>query len=148
MDDIERTVKLCFIVGIGVAGICYAFVLWLRLRRCRAWPHTDGTIIRSDMTIHQHNFQKVEKVTIRYSYFVGRRYESERVKVGGFMHMRKRDEMALLLRYPLDKTVQVYYDPYNPKVACLERRGMDSILIIGGFGVFALTIGILLHLFA
>jgi hypothetical protein len=142
MDD---KLKLYVIVGIGLAAMCYAFVLWFRLRRCSSWPSTDGTIIRSDKTISRHNFQKIEKVTIRYTYFAGSRYESETVKVGGFMHVRARDQNALLLRYPLGKAVQVYYDPDRPQVACLEKRGLDSILIIGGYGCFALVIGLLLY---
>ncbi len=63
------------------------------------------------------------------------------------MHLRKRDEDALLLRYPVGARVQVFYDPDQPKVACLEKRGMDSILIIAGYGCFALTVGILLYFF-
>ena len=144
----EHNVKVFVIIGVGLAAICYAFVLWLRLRRCGSWPSTDGTIIRSDKTLTRHNFQKIEKVTIRYTYFVGCRYESETVKVGGFMHVRKRDENALLVRYPVGRTVQVYYDPYRPQVACLERRGMDSILCIGGYGCLALGVGLLLYFFA
>jgi Protein of unknown function (DUF3592) len=131
-----------------VAAICYSFVLWLRLRRCATWRSTDGTIIRSDKTITCHNFQKIEKVTIRYTYFVGCRYESETVKIGGFIHARKRDENALLSEYPVGRTVQVYYDPYKPQVACLEKRGMDSILAIRGYGCFATLIGLLLYFLA
>jgi hypothetical protein len=144
----EGRIKLFVIIGIGVAAVCYALVLWLRLRRCGSWPSTDGTIIRSDKAITRHHFQTIEKVTIRYTYFVGCRYESETVKVGGFIHARKRDENALLSKYPVGRTVQVYYDPYNPVVACLEKRGMDSILAIGGYGCFALVVGVLLYFFA
>lgn len=145
MDD---KLKLYVIIGIGVVAMCYAFVLWFRLKRCSSWPSTDGTIIRSDKTITRHNFQKIEKVTIRYTYFAGCRYESETVKVGGFMHLRKQDQNTLLLRYPLGKTVQVYYDRDCPRLACLEKRGLDSVLIIGGYGAFALTVGLLLYFFA
>ena len=144
----EDKLKVYVVIGIGLAAICYALLLWRRLRRCGAWPSTDGTIIRSDKIVTCHNFQKLEKVIIRYSYFAGCRYESETVKVGGFMHLRKRDENALLFRYPIGAKVQVYYDPYNPQVACLEKRGVDSVLIIAGYGCFASTVGLLLYLFA
>ncbi len=144
----EDRIKLFVIIGIGVAAICYSSILWLRLRRCSTWPSTDGTIIRSDKTISRHNFQKIEKVTIRYTYFVGCRFESETVKVGGFIHAQKRDENALLSKYSVGRTVQVYYDPYKPQVACLEKRGMDSILAIGGYGCFAMVVGLLLYFFA
>jgi hypothetical protein len=143
----EDRLKIYVVIGVGLVAMCYALVLWLRLRRCNNWPSTDGTIIRSNKIVTRHNFQKIEKVIIRYSYFAGCRYESETVKVGGFMHVRKRDENALLLRYPLGKSVQVFYDPHSPQVACLEKRGMDSILIIGGYGCFAFAIGLLLVFF-
>jgi hypothetical protein len=144
----ENKLKVYVVIGIGVAAMCYALVLWWRLRRCSTWPSTDGTIVRSDKVVTRHNFQKIEKVIIRYSYFAGCRYESETVKVGGFMHLRKRDENALLSRYPLGAKVQVFYDPYRPKVACLERCGLDSVLMIAGYGGFALTVGLLLYFFA
>ncbi len=144
----EGRIKLYVIIGIGLAAICYSVILWFRLRRCGTWPSTEGTIIRSDKTITRHNFRKIEKVTIRYTYFVGCRYESETVKVGGFIHARKRDENALLSKYPVGRRVQVYYDPYKPQVACLERRGMDSILAIAGYGCFATAVGLLLYFFA
>ena len=144
----EDKLKVYAVIGIGVAALCYALVLWLRLRRCNTWPATDGTVIRSDKIVTRHYFQKIEKVIIRYTYFAGCRYESETVKVGGFMHLRRRDENLLLFRYPLGAKVQVFYDPYRPQVACLEKRGLDSVLIICGYGCFALTAGILLYLFA
>jgi hypothetical protein len=144
----DERFKLYAVIAIGVAAICYALVLWLRLRRCTTWPSTEGKIIRSDKTVTRHYFQKIEKVTIRYSYFAGRHHESETVKVGGFMHLRKRDQDHLLSRYPVDTRVQVFYDPYRPQVACLERRGVDSILIIAGYGCFALLVGLLLYFFA
>jgi hypothetical protein len=144
----ENKLKVYAVIGIGVAAMCYALVLWWRLRRCSTWPSTDGTIVRSDKVVTRHKFQKIEKVIIRYSYFAGCRYESETVKVGGFMHLRKRDENALLSRYPLGAKVQVFYDPYCPQVACLERRGLDSVLMIAGYGGFALAVGLLLYFFA
>jgi hypothetical protein len=144
----DNKLKTYLVIGIGVAAMCYAFVLWLRLRRCASWPSVDGTVIRSEKIIARHNFQKVEKVVVRYAYFAGCRYESETVKVGGFIHMRKRDQDALLLKYPLGKTVQVYYDGNCQQIACLERSGMDSIFAIGGYGCFAFAIGLVLLFFA
>jgi hypothetical protein len=144
----DERLKLYVVIAIGAAATCYSLVLWFRLRRCSTWPSTDGTIIRSDKTVTRHYFQKIEKVTIRYTYFAGCRYESETVKVGGVMHLHKRDEDVLLLRYPVGAKIQVFYDPYRPQVACLEKRGMDSVLIIAGYGFFALTVGILLYFFA
>lgn len=140
--------KVYVVIGIGIAAMCYALVLWCRLRRCGSWPSTDGTVIRSDKVMVRYQFRKIPKVTIRYTYFVGCRYESERVKVGGFAHLRATDQDTLLTTYPLGKTVLVYYDPYHPQVACLENRGMDSILMIGGYGCFAFIVGLLLLLFA
>lgn len=122
------------VIGIGVVAVCYALALWRRLRQCSTWPSTEGTIVRSDKVVTRHHFQKIEQVIIRYSYFAGGRDESETVKVGGFMHLRKRDEDALLSRYPLGAKVQVFYDPYRPQVACLEKRGLDSVLMIGCYG--------------
>jgi hypothetical protein len=144
----EGKLKVYVVIAIGAAAICYALVLWWRLRRCSTWPSTDGTVIRSDKVATRHNFQKIEKVMIRYRYFAGCSYESETVKVGGFMHLRKRDENALLSRYPLGAKVQVFYDPYRPQVACLEKRGLDSVLMIAGYRGFALTVGLLLYFFA
>lgn len=92
----EERIKLFVIFGIGMAAVCYSLILWLGLRRCGSWPSTDGTIIRSDKTVTRHNFQKIEKVTIHYTYFVGCRYESEAVKVRGFIHAAKEIKMLCL----------------------------------------------------
>lgn len=143
----EDKLKTYLVIGTGAAVIGYALVLWGRLRRCNTWPSVNGRIIRSDKIIARHCFQKTESVIIRYRYFAGCRCESDTVKVGGFMHLRKRDENNLLQKYPVGKVVQVYYDPYHPQVACLEKRGMDSILIIGGYGFVALIVGIVLLIF-
>ena len=146
--QMDERFKVYVVIAVGAAATCYAFILWLRLRRCSTWTSTDGTIVRSDKTVTRHNFQKIEKVTIRYTYFAGCRYESETVKVGGFMHLKKADQDALLLRYPIGAKVQVFYDPYHPQVACLEKRGLDSVVIIASYGCFALTVGLLLYFFA
>jgi hypothetical protein len=143
----ENKLKFYMVIGVGVASICYALLLWWRLKRSSSWPSTDGKIVYSAKITARHNFQKVEKVVIRYTYFAGCRYESDAVKVGGFIHLRKRDENELLQKYPLGRAVQVYYYPDRPQVACLEKRGIDSILIIGGYGCIALIIGISLLIF-
>ncbi len=63
------------------------------------------------------------------------------------MHAPFKDPHAVLARYPLGKKVQVYYDPNRPQFACLEKSGMDFIVLLAGYGVYVMIMGLLIHFF-
>lgn len=146
-DKIE-TLKLWFGSAVGAAAIAWAAILWNRVKRSAGWLSTEGVVIQSFSYVTTHNFVKQTHVKVHYKYRADRDLESDCVKAGGPAWFRDRDMKALLRKYPVGKQVGVFYDPFNPTIACFERTGMDSVLMVGGYGIFAFVVCLLLLKFA
>lgn len=115
-----------------VAGLTASFWGWRIISKSReslAWPHTDGTITRSDAASEADDLLPL----IEYSYAVdGRSFQTSHQfppSVSPSQELSKQ----YLQRYPVGVSIQVYYQPDNPQHATIEP-GMAS----GDWFVFAL----------
>ena len=119
-------------VGVSVlviGGIGY--VLYRRNKQSMAyrqstqtWLSTTGTILMSSVqSSHSGNSHSTYPVVV-YSYVVnGQSYQSQRIRAGDqFLTVRVAGQaQATVARYPIGKSVIVYYDPANPTESALER---------------------------
>jgi len=128
------------------AGLAYNL---LRLRRqmeaSKAWIKSDGDIVASEAKIplsHTSDDQDDVDAVIRYRYRVGGQiHESDCIKFGGQPMMSRAFAEALVAKYPVGASVDVYYDPHDPKNAVLEPRKLDNLatqfVFTIAFGVIA-----------
>lgn len=115
------------------AGLAYNL---LRLRRqmeaSKAWIKSDGNIVASEAKIplsHTSDDQDDVDAFIRYRYLVGgQMHESGCIKFGGQSMMSRAFADTLVAKYPVGASVDVYYDPRDPKNAVLEPRKRDNLV--------------------
>ena len=124
-------------IGLVVALGLYLFVLGLRnVNRAVAsshWPRTAGKVVRSD-TQEQHDVdKKTGAVSVTYSadtviqYEVaGKQYSTNLIHFGQTLGSGDASEAELQrLRYPVNGTVPVSYDPSRPWIAA-ARPGLHA----------------------
>jgi hypothetical protein len=129
----------------GIGLLAYLGGLKHKARRAMSWQSARGEVMESGITEEcaspsGHCFKPV----IRYRYAVrGRTYESDRLYVGrqAFSSNRNRVE-KLIAKYPANSEVNVYYDPEDPKTACLARK-LDNPGFLGKFGLVLIFFGLL-----
>jgi hypothetical protein len=81
------------------------------------------------------------RALVNYKFVVdGKDYVGERVAFGIGTSNRRSDARSIVDRYPVGRTVEVYYRPGHPNDAVLETR-------IGGFAIIALIVGAIIFLF-
>jgi len=116
-------------------GLFFAVIITVKLRQVRAasrWPSVSGEIIAANVTqqqvtTHHAGYEENEDKTesrnfarITYRYEVnGKRYKCSRLSVGE--DMGNDDVQGKLKRYPVGRTVEVFYNPADPSKAVLER---------------------------
>jgi hypothetical protein len=90
----------------------------------QTWLTTTGTVLMSSVqSSHSGNSHSTYPVVV-YSYTVnGQSYQSQRVRAGDqFLTVRVAGQaQATVARYPIGKSITVYYDPANPAESALER---------------------------
>ncbi len=114
---------------VSVLGII-TLILFYKLIRIYLWRETEGEIIQSEI-------KKDEKIVsynyyypvIKYRYTVnGKEYTSDRIfltKLASDYNTVK----GIVEKYPLNKKVKVYYNPFNPKEAVLKRNFHTGMFI-------------------
>ena len=110
------------------------------------WKQTPGRITASDTEAFQAGRERLstpsrtlQRQRIIYAYTVGGvNYVSDRVSMGARTSSSVAAmEQAQVRRYPVGKTVTVYYDPANPSQAVLERGVRLVWLVWGSAALFA-----------
>jgi hypothetical protein len=92
-----------------------AYNLYLGTRSIR-WPSVEGRILYSHARIGPH-----PETLLWYEYHVdNRRYVASKYRNGGNITPFDSVATAAARRYPVGRTVPVYYDPANPQNALLE----------------------------
>lgn len=103
----------------------------------RNWPSADGRIIISDVSENydSENGSITYTAKVAYNYTVnGLPYTGSTVAFGDFGSSDPSHAGGIVSRYPVAKSVKVYYDPDEPKTSVLEPgSGWSSFmgLIVG-----------------
>ena len=146
---------MAFVYLLGLATLAAGWRLWYLdwrgatvRERAVNWPVATGEITRSELR-KTGRARPLYRAKIHYRYSVkGRDYAGRRVSPGGDLAGPRDQARARLAAYPSGATVEVRYNPANPKEAYLEwdsahgRSAMPLavVLMVGGavlsFGLF------------
>lgn len=152
-----------FLIGGGICFIFFVvgvFILVAGIRNRKkaeesaAWPSVQGKIIRSWIKTQESEDDDGFKTITHfpnweYEYAAsGTAYTSGTIGFGGTRgYHREAEAEDALNQYPLNSTVQVFYNPSNPEEAVLVTgtQGTMGMIILGGiltFIMFAVIVGL------
>src|SRR5438105_2442035 len=146
MDVDPELQKSCLLMGFAFSGVIM-LALGAKLAevyQARHWLATTGTITKSKVRAHKgaaddegHEYRSEPLVAYEYQ-VAGRPYRGTRVsfaeRSGGA------DLMPTLARYPIGKSVQVYYNPAKPAQSVLERD-LPPLALAGVAALLAVFLG-------
>ena len=130
---------LLLLVGVGV--VIHSVRTSRKVEAAQLWPSVKG-LVTTSVVKRSGGKNRVYRAKIRYTYSVhGHEFTGRRYALGGELDTSNRARAeARCAKYPEGSEPEVYYDPSNPKDACLERvqEGKGFTMLIAG--VFA-TVG-------
>ena len=128
-------VILAMITVTGIIATVWGWLIIARVKKTKQWPSIEGEIVKSRRGLDRNDLLP----DIEFHYTVqGRAY----TKSQEFPADLTPDEAFtdnFLKKYPVGARVTVYYDPYDPEQATLEKG-----FISGDWMVFALGVGMTL----
>jgi hypothetical protein len=125
--DPNQMLGLLFIF-VGAGAWAYVGYLKMKVQKSMSWPSTQGEILQSEVIQKESGgysaTSTVYKAKILYRYQVQhRKYKSDKLSIGQSVNTGSKDRAETTVRqYPVGATVDVYYNPENPKDVCLERK--------------------------
>ena len=136
----QTPMRIIFVsLGLGVLAVA----LWIRHmnRKAASWPGTAGKITESRLEREAHDAGST--VRIAYTYAVGERsFQSSCVSFTPKSdHLPAKEE--LVARYPVERSVTVYFDPSNPQRSVLERQQSAGWLALAAGGAMSIAVGLL-----
>lgn len=150
-----QQLKLCYtdwlsmtICYVGITLILGSLTFIPELLMSANWSSVEGKIITSEKRSRDSNSSNPTLYArVEYKYLVdGMEYISKRIKLGVQEITDSSDKWlkGTLEKYPIDKVVEVYYNPRDPTKAILEK-GMN-IRILGFFllGLLFYMIGLVI----
>lgn len=138
---------------LGAAFLNYGISEIKQAKRSVDWPSVSGTVTTSEKekrTTTEGTGSSKRTVTyysaiIDYTYQVdGKTHTSNRIAFGG---QNRHQTTELLNRYPLNKSVDVFYDPDQPAEAVLEKGFKKQGYFFPGFGAVIILFGLVIILF-
>ena len=138
MDFIQPQIIGTLLLLVG-AGVVVQFIWTSRkVEAAQLWPSVKG-LVTTSVVKRSGGKNRVYSAKIRYTYSVhGFEFKGRRYALGGELDTSNRARAeARCAKYPEGSEPEVFYDPSNPKDACLERvqEGKGFTLLIAG--VFA-----------
>ncbi len=100
--------------------------------RAQQWPSVAGKIVTSEIstatTRYKYGIRTTLVADIEYAYSVnGQNYQGEHLRLIPMLHMKPEGTPAeLVARYPVGRSVEVYYDPADPTAAVLNPTPADD----------------------
>jgi hypothetical protein len=139
---------IIFLLASAVAG--WACLRNFNLAQASSnWEKTAGKIVRSELQNFSVGRKENFKALVEYSYTVGGTlYRGTRLRFADTTGTAEDKQRALVEQYPVNATVDVYFDPHKPSEAVLEPGGgartyalMLPPLILAGIGMILLVGG-------
>jgi hypothetical protein len=135
MDFSQPQILGALLVLVGAAVVVQSIRTSRKVEAAQLWPWVKGRVTAS-VVERSGGKHRVYHAKIRYTYSVaGFEFEGRRCALGGELDTGNRARAeARCARYPEGSEPEVYYDPSNPKDACLERvqEGKALTLLIAG----------------
>jgi hypothetical protein len=131
---------LCIFFGFG-AGAWFGYLAlkkFLLMGRAKYWPSVHGLIIDSAIVVDYE--QKKTHFKVRYEFVIGERIESQTPRIAGDWFFSNKKQEAFVARYSAGQLVEVFYDPRNPKINCLDREDQSGIIALGIVSIGAILL--------
>ena len=148
VDPNSPWAKVIIVLGspLFVAFLWFQALNFFRAYESRTWPTAKGTIVTSEVERDFGPNGPRVMATVRYAYKVGQEeFENDKIAFGlfrGMMTWGYADRKVS--KFPQGQMVDVFYDPHEPGVSCLEQGGIGwediFMLFVSGSGtVMAVT---------
>lgn len=139
------------ILGIFFILVSLPFTFWVYMTiktvvDSRLWKPIQGKITTSHLVRNKDcNGLPGYHYMIAFEYeFNGQEYIGDEVRIGGFRYFSKARAQKMLEKYPVGKTVTVFYDPDYPDCSVLEQGfSLECIYPISIFSII-FSLGIIL----
>ena len=138
------------IILLGAAFVNYGFDQRTKAKESVNWPSITGKILNSEVekrtsttgTGSSRKTSTTYVAVIKYEYTLdGTTYTSDRIAFGG---KAATSAGSLVNKYPKAKSVNVYYNPDDPKEAALETGLKNESWFFPGFGAVWMIPGVLM----
>lgn len=119
MSTTVQAAAVSFLIGLVIIGwVCYSALLSFQ---SYSWNSARGKVTESRIK-RSYSKDSSDQLIIRYQYQVkGKTHYSDRIHFGDFSMLFGMSKRSVVKRYPKGKSVDVYYNPDNPKQAVLEQ---------------------------
>jgi hypothetical protein len=128
---------LAIAFGYGASAWCTASALRRErlMREAQFWLGTTGKVLES--AVYRDPQRNALNFRIRYEFTVGERIEGATPRLCGHWFWTNRRQAEFVGRYRAGQTVEVFYDPRDPRRNCLDRddrSGITALWIIAAGG--------------
>jgi hypothetical protein len=138
---IVRLLGILLLVSSPVVGFL-VYQTFTAARASAAWPSVEGKITCSNAVDRTVGVKPKFEVNIAYTYTVdGREYTGSRVCFADSTGSGESAVRAVVDRYPMNSTPQVFYDPANPAQSVLEAGASRGAIILLAIPVLMLFAG-------
>ncbi len=122
-------VAIIFSMGFMISGyFAYLFIskpIEDKAKLSQEWPVVQGKIVASNMLSSMNQGNYMYSTDVHYDYTVdGTEYRNSGISVAsrGSSTSSKKSIMKKLSKYPVNKEVEVHYNPDNPQESVLETK--------------------------
>lgn len=130
--------------GVGSIGAGAWFLY--RGNATRAWPHTQGLVLSSQVRQTDDKDDPGYFAEIRYEYSVkGKKYKSHKILFVEEVYGDRATAQKLVTRYAAHRQARVYYNARRPSESVLEPGANNSFIAFIVFGACALGVCVLLY---
>ena len=160
-ENIRKTLGGLFVIMFGVIILLFHLLIVKKSKEVKTWKTVQGTIIESTIdrshrsrcsrpssrraliTIKTCRDVTLYKPHIMYEYTVkGQKYTSNSIRLNDFSWSKSAmDATNVILSYPLDSTVSVYYNKNNPSESYLNTEYNSIPFIIS---IVTILIGLMI----
>ena len=135
MDFFQPQIVGTLLLLVGVGVVIQSIRTSRKVEAAQLWPSVKG-LVSTSVVKRGGGKNRVYSAKIRYTYSVhGFEFKGRRLALGGELDTSNRARAeARCAKYPEGSEPEVFYDPSNPKDACLERvqEGKGFTLLIAG----------------
>lgn len=114
-------------------------------RESMTWPATKGVILKSEVKTSRSDDSTTYGADISYEYQVNKQtYTGNKVTFGDVSTSKRSRAEKIVDRFPVEKTVDVFYNPEDPKSSVLEPGLNGGIWLLPGVGSVFLIIPLII----
>lgn len=138
-----------FLFWLGLKGCYISLPVLFRAIKDSVWEVTKGKIEKSDVKTLSTGKFDLEAANIIFSYNVqGENYKSETFMDGNPFYTisnHKKLSKKYLDKYPVGKSVDVYFFAKKPSLSCLEKGNIKANIFALSFSLFLIIIALVFH---